>query len=165
MDSIVPYRFSSAAVVFVYDENMAVDGSSTPKTFGITNYFNQPVDITKILIHITDGTAMDDALFGGITALTRGILLRIKHADGTYTNLWNAKSNGQIGELSFNKAYDAKAPSGVYGFSSEIVYSGQANHGVVLRLQQMDSIEMIVQDNLTGLSSFNVMIEGHFTQD
>lgn len=165
LDNPVPYPFSTNATVFKYNHDMNVDGSTTARIFGITNFFNKAVDITRVIIHLTDATAMDDALFGGMTALTRGIVFRKSLASGNFINYWNIKSNGGFSELAYDKIYDDKAPAGVFGLSCRITYSGQEKHGVVIRLNQGESIQMLVQDNLTLLTSFTTMIEGHFTQD
>lgn len=166
LDSPIPYNFSvTNSTLFTSTTDLSVDGSSSPEVFGLTNSFSGSVDITRFIINILDNDQMDDGLFGGLPELTRGVVLRKKALDGTYINYWNVKDNGEFGELSFDKVYDEKAPSGVFGLTTMITYGGQENHGVVIRLEQGESIEMWVQDDLTGLVSFEVMVEGHFTQE
>ena len=145
---------------------MNVNGSSAVKTFGITNAYSTAVDITQIIFHITDATDMDDALFGGISALTRGIVLRKAYARGDhFETYFNIKSNGEFGEISGpeSKSYDSKAPAGVYGYTVKFNFGGQDEFGAVIRLEAGDKIQLLIQDDLTGLLTFNAMVEGHFT--
>jgi len=165
LDEPVPYAFPVSSIVYTSTQAMNVDGSSTTKVFSLTNAFAQPADITKIIFHITDDAAMDDAKFGGISELTRGIVLRKKLADGHYENIFNAKSNGELGTLSgpIGKEYDDKAPAGVYGVTFQIDFAGQGNIGVAIRLLTGESIQLLIQDDIDALSSFHGMVKGHFT--
>lgn len=165
LDEPVPYPFPVNSICYTSTHNMNVDGSSTAKVYGITNVFSTAADITQVIFHITDATDMDDSLFGGMPALTRGIVFRKKLKDGHYENIFNVKSNGEFGEISgpADKAYDSKAPAGVYGYTVKINFSGQENIGVAIRLNQGESIELVIQDDLTDLLTFVCYIEGHFT--
>lgn len=164
MDTPVPYNFTVAeSLAFESIEEMRVDGSTTPQVFSVENPFSESADITRMMFHITDNSAMDDALFGGINSLTRGIVLRKRLLNGDYVNIVNIKNNGQFGEVAFDKNYDPKAPSGVFGLTVRLTFAGQDKHGVAIRIKQGEAIEVVVQDDLTGLVSFTTMVEGHFT--
>jgi hypothetical protein len=166
MDTPVPFAFTPASTtVLKYDDNLIFDGSSTAVVTSLNNYFANSVDITKIKGHISDNADMDSGKFGGIAALTRGVVLRKNKDDGSYINYWNVKSNGDLATLANNVAYDEKAPSGVYAFRFEKKYGGQGDNGVVIRLEPGESIELLIQDDLTDLSVFEVMIEGHIVED
>lgn len=166
LDTPLPYSFTTAATVFSYNNMMNVDGSVTPAIYSITNFFPDSVDIVRFIFHITDETSMDDGKFGGIGGgLTRGIVLRKRLASGQYINYFNIKNNGQFGELAYDKSYDDKAPAGVYGLTSRLTFGGQSKHGVVIRLDPGDSIELLIQDDLESLASFTAMVQGHFTTE
>lgn len=166
LDTPVPYAFSVADTsVFTYSSQLTVDGSSTTQIFKIENFFNEAVDITRFIWHATDATSMDDAKFAGGSALTRGCVLRKRLVGGSYINYWNVKTNGDWGELAFDKNYDDKAPAGFYGISVRLTYGGQSKHGVVIRLSPGEAIEFLIQDDLTGLTTANFMVEGHFIQN
>lgn len=166
LDGPVPYGFTvGGTTVFTYRNNIVDDGSLTPVVYGISNFFTEAVDITRLIFHITDATSMDDAKFGGGSALTRGVLLRKNNGDGTYINYWNVKTNGGLGELAYDKTYDEKAPAGVYGVTVRLSYAGPSKHGVAIRLEPGQSLEMLNQDDQTGLLSFGVTFQGHFTQN
>jgi hypothetical protein len=106
---------------------------------------------------------MDDSLFGGITALTNGVVLR--QNNGVMTNIWNVKSNGEFGLLCFDTFETSKAPAGSFGFRFRNTYAGQAKHGVTLRLEPGDTLEVLIQDDLTDLEDFAMMAQGHVVTD
>lgn len=166
LDTPVPWAFTVATTsVFTYSDDMTVDGSTTTQVFGITNFFAEAIDVVRLIFHATDGTVMDDSKFAGGTALTRGVVLRKKISASQYLNYWNVKTNGQWGELAFDKTYDDKAPAGVYGISVRLTYGGASKHGVVIRLNPGESIEFLIQDDLTGIMEASCMLEGHFVQN
>ena len=146
------------------NKHMNVNGSVTPRIFSlrVDPSLDITVDVTRIILHIVDQTAMDDALFGGISALTKGIVLR--RTDGLYFNLFNVKTNGEMGELAFDKVYDDKAPSGFYGITSRLTFAGQNKVGVTIRLAPDEDLQLIIQDDLTGLDDFRIMVEGHIVE-
>lgn len=166
MDRPVPYNFTpSATDIFTFNNLINVDGSATTEVFGITNFFDESVDITRFIFHCRDATSMDDGKFCGRTVLPRGVLLRKKLLNGNYINYWKVRNNGGWGELAYDKIYDEKAPAGLYGFTTRLTYGGQSKHGVVIRLAPGESIEFLIQDDLTGLESGVLMVEGHFVQN
>lgn len=145
--------------------NMAVDGSVTPQIFTVrTDGSEIPAvgDITRILFHITDGTTMDDSLFGGISALTNGVTIR--RVDGTTRNLVNFKTNGELANISFDLTYADRAPAGSFGLRSRLTYAGQEKHGVAIRIGPDENLEIIINDDLTDLVTFTAIAEGHIVQ-
>lgn len=106
---------------------------------------------------------MDDGKFGGITKLTKGCVLRLKRANGVFENIFTFKSNEDMIRVADSHEWDAKAPSGIYGLSVKFVFGGQDKHGVVLRLSYGDRLEFIIQDNLTQLTTLEVLMQGHMT--
>jgi hypothetical protein len=112
--------------------------------------------------NILDDTAMDDAKFGGITALTSGCFIRVKHLHGgvtEYHNLFNVKSNGDFQVMIDNAVYSAKAPAGQNGFFAE--WKIKEATGNVIRINPGEALELHVQDNLTALTSFKVWVSAH----
>lgn len=159
LDTPLDYTFTTAAVGFRSQDNMAVNGSVTPVTFKISPPGGTKWDVLGCSFHIVDDTAMDDAKFGGITALTRGLVTRKK--DGTYKNIFNIKTNGDFSFRCDEVKYADKAPSGYYGFNAKKTFS--IRHGIVIRLDadKGDEFQVIVQDDLTGLTSLKAAAWGH----
>jgi hypothetical protein len=141
---------------------MAVDGSVTPQIFSARAGTTE-LDITRIIITIISSTSMDDSRFGGITALTNGFAFRILNS--FKKTIFNFHSNNDIKQFCFDVNYSDKAPAGFYGLTARITFGGQDKHGVVLRIGSDDYLQWIVQDDLTGLDSVKVSLQGHEVTD
>lgn len=168
LDAPVPFPFTPGypdpgSVMLTVLIQMNVVGSiAAPNTFTFTNIFQQSVDVTRIIIHMTDGTSMDDEKFGGMPALANGIVCRKKLIEGEdYINFWNVKTNGDFAALAYDLKYTDPSPAGVYGMTTRMSYAGQHKHGVVIRLNYNEAIEFVIQDDLTDLESFTATFEGH----
>jgi hypothetical protein len=158
--------FTTEATVDRSSRMLNVNGSVTPQIFRVSPAgLNINFDITWMIFHITDNVAMDDAKFGGITALTNGIVLR--KVNGGFKNIFVASYNGDFAHHCQRVEYVDNAPAGSYGLRIYKDFAGQENSGVTIRLVGADSdeIEVIVRDDLTGLSEFHVSVHGHVVTD
>lgn len=161
----VVYELGSSVITAI--KNMNVNGSGTTEIFQIGpvgGATGVEIDITRIAGYIQDGSAMDDSLFGALGALANGIVLRKNN--GVMQNIWNAKTNGELAEIctiDFN--YTDRAPSGSFGARFRNTFAGQTKHGVTIRLEAGDILELLIQDNLTGLEAFTVTAQGHVVTD
>ena len=163
VDSPIDQTLPVTSAVAGVTTNMAVDGSSTTQVFQIGPVgagSTSVVDITRIMGHLLDSTAMDDGKFGGISALTNGVVLRKN--DGVMKNLWNVKTNADLELICFDFNYSDKAPGGQFGANFRNTFGGQGAHGVVLELLPGEYLEVLIQDDLTGLDEFRMMAQGHF---
>jgi len=115
--------------------------------------------ISRIMISMTHSTAADDAKFGNQLALANGVVLRANISGQNYT-FTNWKSNGDLKLDMYDVTYTDKAGPSLHGTSGR----GSFNRiGVVIRLDPAngDYLEALVQDDLTGLSSFFIKAQGH----
>lgn len=166
LDTPFDFAYQIGDTAACFDRNLAVDGSVTPQIFSVQVGAGASVsiDITRIMGHLLDSSSMDDAKFGGITGgLSAGLVLR--RVDGDTRNIWNVKTNADIGLICFDKTYDDKAPGGQYGMAFRNTFAGVAKHGAVIRLAPGDELQLIIQDDLTGLDDFKVMAQGSFVTD
>ena len=167
LDTPVDKRFTTAiSAVITATDQMAVNGSATTQIFQIGPIAVVraiAVDITRIMGYIQSSAAMDDALFGNLAALTNGVVLRVNNT--RINNVWNIKTNGEFGLLCFDSTYTTKAPAGSFGYRFRNTYAGPTKHGVTLRLDAGDTLEVLIQDNLTSLESFRMMAQGHIVTD
>jgi hypothetical protein len=167
LDTPIDSAFPIGSAVLSATDNMAVKGDVTTKIFQIGSAQRETtvdLDITRFNGYIQDDSVMDDGKFGGLEALTFGVVLRIK--DGTLTNMWNVKSNGDFGLLCFDTGYDSKPPSGdSHGFRFRNTYAGPSKHGVTIRLFPGEVLQILIQDDLTGLEKFNMIAQGHVVGD
>lgn len=166
LDRPFDFAFTTSATVTRTTKEMNVDWSTTPLVYRVSPVGTTvKFDITKLIFHIEDDTAMDSGKFWGITALTKGIVIRKK--DGVYKSIFNAKSNWDFAHHCANVSYDDKAPNGQYWFRAIKQIWGQDNHGVVIRLDPAlnDELQVIIQDNLTALTEFHCIALGHVVLD
>jgi len=154
------YPVASSAVVRSTKE-MNVDGSSNRQTFSIEPPIDIEIDVTRIMFQIIceDPPAFDD--FGDIEdGLVRGVVLRV--VNGINVNYFNVKTNGELVNLMFDVSfYDQTGPQGVNGIGGRLTYGGRSKHGAVIRLGEGDTLEAIVQDDLTTQTQFRMMATFH----
>lgn len=169
LDRPIDNDYANGVNAFAASRSMNVTGAlGAPEVFQIGPVgaaTGIEIDITRVMGYLQDGTAMDDALFGSLAALTNGVLLRKNIGGGDYVNYWNCKTNGELALECFDFAYTTKAPAGSFGARFRNTYAGQAKHGVTIRLAPTDTLELVVQDDLTGLEAFNMMAQGHYVTD
>ena len=165
IDSPMDYEYSTNSLVRRTSINMAVDGSSTPVVFNIVPYEANKWHINTINLCIQDNVEMDTAKFGGMTALSKGIVIRRK--DGISHNICNVKTNGEFQVRGFETQYQTKAPSGTYGLHLTKRFNGQSGNGSVILLdgETNDELQIIIQDDLTALSMFVATVQGHYVID
>jgi hypothetical protein len=163
VDTPVDIPLASGSAIAATTINMNVDGSVTPQVFQIgpvAPASTSTVNITRIMGHLLDSSAMDDGKFGGIDALVNGCVLR--KTDGIITNLWNVKTNADLALICYDFSYSDKAPGGQFGANFRNTYASKSGHGVILELLAGEYLEVLIQDDLTGLDDFKMMAQGHF---
>lgn len=161
LDTPIDYPFTPSAGIQEKSRELNVDGSVTTQIANIRPLPGIVGDITRIIFVITDNVEMDDSKFGGIPALTKGIVLRRKN--GHNHSIFNAKTNSDIIARCSSSNYSSKAPAGEFGFNAIREFNGQDRNGVVIRLDGSigDELQILIQDNLTDLTSFHVIVQGH----
>jgi len=168
IDTPFNHIYQVTDVFFRTDITLRVDGSVTPVIFKVAPLAGQTLDITRITLIIESSQSMDFTQFGSIAKLTNGCVLRVKRADGEYRNLINFKSNGDFIEEATVPLFQDKSGGGGFGFTATLIFGGQQNRGVVIRLDGTlgEQLELIVQDNLlTGLTKLQMRAQGSEIQD
>jgi hypothetical protein len=171
LDTPLDFAFDAGDPVISTTREMNIDGSSTAQTFSVTNGTTSSVitiDITRIMFSMTLSTAGDDAKFGNIAKLAKGLVFR--RTNGDIRNVFNVKDNGELRALCFDLTYPIRSGGGSdFGMGARYTFAGQDKHGVVLRLMPGDSLDVIIQDNLvpaggtTGILRFRMVAPGHIT--
>lgn len=160
LDTPLDYAFTVAADAFRSSENMAVNGSVTRRIFKVAPPAGSKWDILGCEFIMTDATTMDDGTFGGLPALTRGVVLRKK--DTVYKNIFNVKTNGDFAFRCDSVRYADKPPSGSgYGFTAYRTFNTRNEVAIRLDGDLGDEFQVIIQDDLSGLSSFRAGVWGH----
>lgn len=126
------------------------------------------IDITRLMFSIVCSSQPDDSLFAGIAALINGIVIRRK--DGSYRNYANIKANGDFANLAFDIVYTNRTtPASTFGVRVRWSFAGQDKHGVAIRLAAGESLQILIQDDLTvdtqDILSFRAIAVGHEVTD
>jgi len=154
--------------ILISSDSLQVDGSISPRVFSVLPLPGQSIDVTRMIIEITGSSAMDFEKIGSDPAVINGIVLRLKKEDGTFTNLFNFKSNGDFIRQAFDYEFQVNNANNVRAFTSRLTWAGQSKHGVVLRLDGDlgEELQVVVQDDLTGGDnlSFILQAQGHEVQ-
>lgn len=167
IDSPLDYAYTTDASVHTGEHDLkTIAGSlAAPIIYAVSPPTGTKWDIVRVLLHIEDQTAMDTSKFGGISALTNGVILRAKN--GTYKNIFNVKTNGEFAERAYDVDYSDKAPAGFYGLTIRRTFGGQDKNGVVVRIDgnEGDEFQVMIQDDLTNLDHFHCIVQGHVVID
>lgn len=172
LDTPIDFAFPVGAFVDATLDDMSVNGSVTPRVFGLRGLGVAPgvdlkVDITRVIFQCITTSAVDLSLFANLVALTNGLVLR--HRDGAINtqNIFNVKTNAEIAGIMYDfTVYAQTNPvQGVDGFVSRLTFGSQGKIGVVVRLPVGEDLELIVQDDLSTLTSFKIVAEGHIVDE
>lgn len=147
--------------------NMNINGSSTPIDFTFEPESEDKYDIVRGLGAMTHTAAGTDDKFGDQVALTDGLLFfKINPTLPADGYLFNAKTNGDLRLRALDVIYSDKAGPSLFGTSFRRTFGGQDKNGVVVRVDaKLDQyISAKVRANLTGLSSFQMVIQGHLVE-
>lgn len=157
--SPIDFEYTEDALIEAGLWSMDVDGSTTPQVFSIKAPPESSVHIHTINCSMLDATDMDDGTFGGMAALSNGILFRF--LDGVTKNLAVILNNIGFWEIGFSTEYSAKAPAGQYGFKARRKIPEVDGVIVKLPLGGASEFQIHVRDDLTALDLFACTINGH----
>ena len=141
--------------------NMAVNGAITPVIYSAQPAPTEKVDIMRLLFSITDATEPDDSKFGGIAALTNGVHIRRNIDNTTYQTLTVWKTNKDMKLDMYNVDYAQKAGGGNWGVNGRWSIFDGTGSVVNVDSNNNETIECIIQDDLTGLITFEMRGQGH----
>lgn len=163
VDTPFDFAFQSGDPTISTTKDLSVNGSVTPQIFGVPGTGDYDIDITRLIFTMNLSSVGDDGKFGNITALTNGLVLRTK--DGVYRNIFNVKDNGELAGVSYDMTYTIRSTGGgTYGLRCRYTFAGQSKQGVTVRLKEGEELQFIVQDDLTGITRFHVLAEGHVVE-
>ncbi len=154
---------AAGASISRHNYNAKVNGSVTPVVFKVANTFDQDAYYTRGMFNIVCTDAALFNSFGDIAGgLTRGIQFRKKLKDGSFVNLFNAKTNNRLQLIMYDVTFfDSTLPFNVNGLSGRLTFE---KLGSEIILEKDEELQMVVQDDLTGLISFELVVEGYIKQ-
>lgn len=154
------FDITTDTIIEFGDYNMNKNGSVTPIEYILETPTNASWHLKTMNFSILDQTEMDDAKFGGITALTNGISL--EKEDGITEHYWLVYSNGGFEEQGYTTKYSSKAPAGYYGFNGR--KDIMEVNGTIVKLENGEKLKLIVNDDLTGLNKMTFTVNGHIVE-
>jgi len=163
LDTPLDFAFESGDNVISTTRDLNVNGSVTPQTFEVRGpaTIGKSIDITRIIIKMICTNKPEFDMFGDITGgLANGIVLR--RNNGIVTNIFTAKTNGDLANVMYDISFLEQAKTqGVNGITGRMTFAGQSKHGVTIRLAAGESLDIIIQDDLSSLESFRIIAQGH----
>lgn len=171
MDTPSDHPFTTDATGCINDDNLAVDGSTTPVIFQVSPAGLTPGtewDITRMLLSFLGegyGTPPNDnpdsAGFGTMVAITKGVVFR--SVNGITKNIFNSKTNFDFASRAFDVDYIDSNKAGLFGVNVRRSFNGDDKNGVTIRLcgDTSDEFQVIIQDDLTDITNFTVVVQGH----
>jgi len=165
VDTPINFNYTAASTFGARStKDINVNGAVTRQTFAVSPPIAVELDITRIMFEMQTTNFPELDMFGDIAAgLTRGLVLRV--VNGINVNYFNVKQNGDFALLMYDVKEYAAAKHGVNGLSGRLTYAGQAKHGVTIRLEKDDRLEVIIQDDLSSLLKFRMLAAFHEVAD
>lgn len=145
----------------VINMKTAVGTMADPIEYWVGPELGEVWHITRLLFEMTHSTAGDMGKFGDLAPLANGVLLRAR-INGQYGTFTNWKTNAEIKSDMYDVDFNVRAGGGgTFGTSGRGTFT---NAGAIVRLDgnTTDRIELYVQDDLTGLLTFTMKMQGHF---
>lgn len=167
-----PFTFTVAANAKRVSPDMNISASAASPVI----FYQKPPDgirwdINILSINIRDNAAMNDTTFGGIPALTNGVVFRTMN--GSAQSIFTAIDNGCIiRHCDTGDPFTGNTPAGQFALNAKRRFNGQEGDGVARRIvgenvegEAPSEFQAIVADNLTGLTRFWCVIRGHVVED
>jgi len=163
LDKPLDNAFAVGDKIEIVDTNMAVLGTLTnPVSFKLIPDKNQIWHIIRFLVGMTHSGAADDSKFGDIAKLTNGAVLRAYNAiENQYRTFTIWKNNEDIKMDMYDVNYTDKAGGGLYGTNARGSLKIGTGAAAKLNGKNGDYLELLIQDDLTALASFNLKGQGH----
>lgn len=132
-------------------EDPQINGVGTPQAPVFYEYVLQKdAVLTGMKFYMEDGTGFTDTKFGGIDALDNGLILMIKNVPaGMFkTNLHIALASDKVEEI-----------SALAATKKHMLATREFRRKIFIKAGE--SVQLIAQDDLSGLSVFNCFIQGY----
>lgn len=161
LDRPLDNDYSTAATVelVVTDMTPQVGSLAAPISFKVAPPAGEVWHILRINLSATDGTANTDDKFGGIGALTNGMVIRQNLSTG-FKTVTNWKNNADIKLDLFDLPYNSVAGPSLDGMNGRFTFK-KLDFVVELNGTNGDYLEILVQDDITAQTTFIIKAQGH----
>jgi len=163
LDRPIDQDFPIGANVQQISVDMNVAGSlAAPVIFKVEPDNAEYWHIVSFILSATFPNAPADDLFGDQAALTNGCVLRgYSGTTGQYRTFTNWKTNADIKLDMYDLPYTDKAGGTNHGMNGNGDIKNRTGATPHLDSAAGDVIELLIQDDLTGLASFKLKAQGH----
>jgi len=163
LDRPLDYAFSIGDSVEVVDTNMAVVGTlAAPVSFKFSPNDVERWHVVSFIIGMVLISAADDSTFGDIAPLLNGCVLRGYNATADqYSTFTNWKTNSDIKMDMYDVPYTDKAGPGLFGLNGNGQIKLRTGATPQLDGTAGDFLELLIQDDLTGLVRYQLKAQGH----
>jgi hypothetical protein len=165
LDRPLDSAYTTSATVEVVNTNLV---TTTPGSLGAPQIFclrpppggDQSVwHIDRLLISATSASALDDSKFVSINPLPNGLTMRELKSQNFTLNNW--KTNSEMRLSFYDISYVDKTGGGLNGMSGRYTFK-RVDTIVEIDGSQGEELQLLVQDDLTGITSLKVTAQGHF---
>lgn len=156
----IAHNIGDTVSVAVTDMSSITATLASPVTYYVEPFGSDVWHLTRLIFEMTHGTAGDLGLFGNLSALINGVILRIR-INGQYFTFTNWKQNSNIKTDMFDVVFDSRSGGGgSFGTTGRGTF---LNIGSVVRLDGAlgDRFEVLIQDDIIALESFTMKLQGH----
>lgn len=163
LDRPLDSAWSIGDTVEIIFENMAVTGSLySPVSYKMYPIPGTIMHVESFVLNITMSSTGDDSIFGNLTELTNGAILRAYNgAQGLYGTFTNWKTNGDIRMDMATIEYHDKAGGGLHSVAGDGRISERTGAIPELIADNGDYLEILIQDDLVALATFRLKAQGH----
>lgn len=154
--------YTMNAVVVRGRIDLNIDASSTPQEFiFIAREALVAIDLQAIVISFQHALSTDDTEFGGLAALTNGLLL--SRENGLARKIGNFRSHQDFREYGASIDYVDAAPAGKYSTNISLDFKGP--YGIIMRFDPNvgEQFTAKISDDLSGLLHFRISLLGQYT--
>lgn len=166
LDRPLDSSFAAGTTVRHYTANLTVSGNPvSPQIFYVepADAISQVIDITRLIFKIVANNTCNFNTFGDLSALTHGITIR--RVDGVNQNIVNIKQNSDFALSAYDMTIlNPTVPAQINGVTARLTFAGQDKHGVAIRLNAGDQLQVVIADDISGLVDFRIMAQGHVVQ-
>lgn len=164
LDRPLNYDFLAAtSTVIQILIDMNITGTlAAPKIFNLVPDNLEHWHIVSFILSATFPTAAADDLFGDLTALTNGCVLRgYNGTTGQYRTFTNWKTNADIKLDMYDLPYTDKAGGTNHGMNGNGDIKNRTGAVPKLDATKGDRLELLIQDDLSSLVTFRLKGQGH----
>jgi hypothetical protein len=161
LDRHIDGNFPLGAVVSTVSTQLNVVGNPiTPVVFTVAPPPGTVWHVTRMMIAMTHATRGDMGLYGDLPALTYGVVGKVQKS-GQALSFTNWKSNAGMALSMYDVRFDERSGGGGdFGTTGRFTFT-EAGTLIELDGDQGDKMEILIQDDLSSLDTYEVTVHGH----